>query len=323
MSVRWGILGCGSIARAHAAAVKATDGAVLAAVGSRSLEKAQAFAGENGGERAYGSYEELVSDPGVDAIYVATPHPMHCEDTLLCLEHGKAVLCEKPFALNAGQAEQMAAKAKEKQLFLMEAMWTRFFPISARVREVVASGQIGDLKIVSADFGFRADFDPKSRLFAPELGGGAMLDVGVYAISYASMLLGKPSKVASLFQPAPTGVDEISGYLLGYESGAMAVLHSAVGASTAHEATVVGTKGRIRIPNFWRPSKMIVTTDAGEEAIDLPYDGNGYQFQVAEVERCLAEGSLQSETMPLHETISIMKTMDSIREQWSLRYPGE
>lgn len=323
MSVRWGILGCGSIARAHAAAVKATDGAVLAAAASRSLEKARAFAEENGGERAYGSYEELAADPNVDAIYIATPHPMHFEATRLCLDHGKAVLCEKPFALNASQAEQMVAKAEEKQLFLMEAMWTRFFPITGRVREIVVSGQIGEVKIVSADFGFRANFDPKSRLFAPELGGGAMLDVGVYAISYASMLLGRPSKIASMFQPAATGVDELSGYLFGYESGAMAVLHSAVGASTAHEATIVGTKGRIRVPDFWRPSKMIVSMESGDETIELPYDGNGYQFQVAEVGRCLAEGRRQSEVMPLEETILIMKTMDSIREQWSLRYPGE
>lgn len=324
MAVRWAILGCGSIAKAFASAVQETPGAELAAVGSRSLEKARAFSAEYKSNRTYGTYEELARDTDVDAIYIATPHPFHCEHTLLCLEHGKHVLCEKPFALNAAQAREMVAKAREKNLFLMEAMWTRCFPIMSKVRGILAGGGIGKARMATADFGFRAGFDPSSRLFDPQLGGGALLDVGVYAISFASMVLGKPSKVLSMMTPSPTGVDGMSAYLLGHSGGELAVLYSAIEAQTPWEATVIGEEGRIRIHSpFWKPSKMTITTSTGEETTEIPFEGNGYRFEIEEVVRCLEHGVTESPVMPLDETISILETMDEIRGQWGLTYPGE
>jgi len=324
MAVRWGILGCGSIAGQFARGLPFAPGATLAAVGSRSFEKASKFAEEHGAGLAFGSYDELAACEEVDAVYVATPHPMHCHDTLLCLDNGKAVLCEKPFAINAGEVRQMVDKARAKNLFLMEAMWTRCFPIMARLRELLAEGRIGDPRFVSADFGFRAGFDPKSRLFDPALGGGALLDVGIYALSFASMVLGKASSVAGLMQPAPTGVDAQSAFVLAYPNGAMASLFTSIEASTPWEATVLGTDGKIRVnAPFWKPSKMTVSTSAGDEVVELPYEGNGYQFEAIEVGQCLAAGQIESPIMTHAESIAIMETMDSLRAQWGLKYPME
>lgn len=324
MAVRWGILGCGSIAGQFARGLPHAPGASLAAVGSRSLEKAQKFAAEHGASASFGSYEELASCPDVDVIYVATPHPMHGAHTLLCLENGKAVLCEKPFAINAAEARRMVEAAQSKGVFLMEAMWTRCFPIMVRLREELAAGRVGDVRMVSADFGFRAGFDPKSRLFDPALGGGALLDVGVYAISLASMILGKPSTVAGLMQPAPTGVDAQSAFVLAYPNGALASLYTTIEANTPWEATVLGSEGKIRVHGpFWKPSRMTVSAGDTEEVVELLYEGNGYQFEAIEVGDCLAKGLLESPVMPHEETIAIMETMDSLRSQWGLKYPME
>ncbi len=331
--VRWGILGTGAIAKQMAAAIGAVPEAELAAVGSRTLEKAREFARE-AAERAgaseaacrpYGSYEELAANGDLDVVYVATPHPMHAENSLLCLENGKAVLCEKPFALNAAQARQIVAKARERGLFLMEAMWTRFFPIMVKLREILAEGSIGAVKVVAADFGFRADFDPESRLFDPALGGGALLDVGVYCVSLASMVLGPPNRVAATATLAPTGVDETSAYLLSHASGAIAALYSSVRAQTPWEADVLGESGSIRVHSpFWKPSKLTLSRSGfSDEAMEMPYEGNGYQFQVEEVCRCIRSGLFESPVMPLDETMEIMETLDAIREQIDVKYPGE
>lgn len=323
-AIKWGILGCGSIANAHAAALSETPDAELWAVGSRTETKAKQFAKKHQSYRSYMSYKELAEDPDVQAVYIATPHPMHCENTLLCLDNGKAVLCEKPFAVNAREARKMVETAREKRLFLMEAMWTRFFPIMHRVRDEIAKGTIGKVRIVTADFGFRAGYDPKSRIFDPHLGGGALLDVGVYAISFASMILGKPSSIASTMKEAGTGVDAQSAYVFGYRSGEIAILYSSVEANTPWEATIVGEEGRIRIHSpFWKPSQMTITTQEGNQEVNVPYDGNGYRFQVEEVGRCIRENLTESPIMPLDETVSIMETMDEIRKQWGLKYPSE
>lgn len=323
-SIKWGILGCGSIANAHATAVNETPGAELWAVGSRSEDKARAFAAQHKSHKAYRSYKELAEDPDVQAVYIASPHPMHCENVLMSLENGKAVLCEKPFSINAHEARKMVDVAREKRLFLMEAMWTRFFPIMHRLREEVRKGTIGKVRLVTADFGFRAGFDPKSRIFDPQLGGGALLDVGVYAISFASMILGKPTSIVSTMKPALTGVDAQSGYIFGYPNGELAMLYSSVETNTPCEATVMGEEGRIRVHSpFWKPSRLTIATSENEENVEIPYDGNGYRFQVEEVGRCLNQNQKESAIMPLDETISIMETMDEIRAQWGLRYPSE
>lgn len=324
MAVRWGILGCGRIAGAFAKGLAEAPGATLAAVGSRTAEKAQKFAEEYGAAQAFGSYAELAASGEVDAVYVATPHPMHRDDALLCLENGKAVLCEKPFAINASQAAEMVAAARSRNVFLMEAMWTRFFPLMERLRELVQSGKIGDVRVVEADFGFQATFDPHSRLFDPVLGGGALLDVGVYTISFASMLLGRAESVTGTMHPTPTGVDGLSAFILHYNSGALASLYTSIEVSTPIEAKVIGSAGHIRIHSpFFKPDRMTVSTPEGEETLDFPFAGNGYQFEAMEVGRCLAEGKIESPTMPHDETVAIMETMDAIRGQWNLKYPSE
>jgi len=258
-------------------------------------------------------------------VYVATPHPFHKDNAILCLEAGKAVLCEKPFSINADEAEQVIALARENGLFLMEAMWTRYIPIIVRLRELLAESAIGEVRMLTADLGFRAKFDPKGRLFNPELGGGALLDVGIYPISLASMIFGSPSRIVSLAHMGQTGMDEQAGVILGYDEGQLAILHTALQTSTAVEATLMGTEGKIRVHSPWYYGTALTLSAEGreDETISLPYEGNGYNFEAIEVMRCLRAGKSESDVMPLDETLAIMQTMDKIRAQWGLRYPME
>ena len=322
--VRWGILAPGSIARSFAEGLSALPDAELTAVGSRAQERADAFGDRFGVPHRHGSYADLAADPDVDVIYVATPHSAHKDATLLCLEAGKAVLCEKPFAINAAEAEAMIRAARDRKLFLMEAMWTRFFPAVAKVREWLAQGAVGRVQMVIADFGFCAGVDPEGRLFNLELGGGGLLDVGVYAVSFASMVLGgPPAEVSGLAHLGETGVDELGGMVLKMAAGSLAVLYTAVRATTPQEAHILGTEGRIHIPTpFWRPPVAVLFRE-DEERVELPAEGNGYNYQAAEVMRCLRGGRLESDIMPLDESLSVMQTLDRIREQWGLKYPME
>lgn len=322
--IRWGILSTGRIAHTFATALKTLDDAEVVAVGSRTREAAERFGETFGIPHRHASYEALAADPDVDVIYVATPHPLHYDNARMCLEAGKAVLCEKPFTINAVEAADLIALAQRRGLFLMEAMWTRFLPAMAEVRRLVQDGMLGDVRAVAADMGFRADFDPGSRLFAPELGGGALLDVGVYTISFASMVLGAPDRVAAMAHLGRTGVDELSGLLLGYAGGALATLMCGVVLEMPGEATIMGTRGRIRIhANWWRAERLSVWRDGRMELIERPVEGNGYQYQALEVMRCLREGRIESEIMPLQESLEVMQVMDRAREQWGLRYPSE
>ncbi|MFO7171027.1 MAG: Gfo/Idh/MocA family oxidoreductase [Chloroflexota bacterium] len=323
--IRWGILGTGRIAGVFAEGLRELPDARLVAVGSRAQETADAFGDKYGVPRRHASYAALAEDPEVDAVYIATPHSSHAEETIRCLRAGKAVLCEKPFAINARQAAEMIAVARERGLFLMEAMWTRFLPLMGRVRELLAAGAIGEPRMVTSDFGFRTSFNPKGRLFDPALGGGALLDVGVYPVSLASMVLGEPERVSGLAHLGETGVDEQSAAVLGYGGGRLAVIWTAVRTNTPLESTILGTDGWIRIHRpSWRPTKMSLVRQGGdEEVIELPFTGNGYQFEAAEVMRCLREGRTESDILPLDETLAIMRTLDRIRESWGLRYPME
>ncbi len=324
--IHWGIIGCGSIAAKFAEGLGVLDDAELTAVGSRTEDKARAFAKKHNAKRAYGSYEQLAKAPGVDVVYVATPHPFHMENTILCLEHGKAVLCEKPFAMNARQAERMIDAAKKANVFLMEAMWTRFIPLTVEIRRLIENSAIGPVRFFQADFGYATDRGAQSRALNPHLGGGALLDVGIYPISFASMLFGaQPSKITSQAQIGKTGVDEQSGYLFTYDGGGFCVLSSAVTTKTPGRAVIAGDDGLIKIHlPFHRAEKAtIVTPDNKETVIEKPIEGNGYNYQAAEVHNCLRQGKLQSDIMPLKESLAIMETMDKIRQQWGLRYPCE
>jgi len=324
--IRWGILGCGNIARKFAEGLSAVGDAELAAVGSRTQAKAQAFADKFGAARAHDSYEALVADGEVDVVYVATPHALHKDNSILCLEAGKAVLCEKPFTINTVQARQVIDLARKKGLFLMEAMWTRFLPCLARVRQLLADGTIGEVRMIAADFGFRAGVNPESRLFNPALGGGALLDVGVYTVSLASMVFGdEPGDVATLAELGATGVDEQSAFVLKYPGGRLASLLTAVRTLTPMEATIMGTEGHIRLHTaWWRGSKMTLSVQGrDEQLIELPPEGNGYNYEAQEVGRCLRAGRTESEVMPLDETLAVMRTLDRIRAEWGLTYPME
>ncbi len=324
-STRWGILGTGSIAKQFARGLNDTPDAVLQAVGSRAQESADAFGDAFAVPTRHASYEALANDPNVDAIYVSTPHPFHKDNSILCLQAGKAVLCEKPFTINAAEAEAVAHVARSEGAFLMEAMWSRFFPAMQQVKQWLDEGAIGPVRLVSADFGFRAGINPESRLFNPALGGGALLDVGIYVTSFASFVLGpNPTHIESMAHIGETGVDEQNALILGYDSGAMALLTSAVRTSTPHEATIVGTEGTIRIPtHFWKAAKASLKAGDREEEIEFEVRGNGYNYEAAEVGRCLQEGLLESPTMPLDETIALMKILDAVRAQWGLTYPME
>lgn len=323
--IHWGILGAGNIARSFATGLQVLPQARLVAIGSRSLEKANAFGEAFGIPRRYGRYQELVDDPEVDVIYVATPHSLHREHSLLCLQAGKAVLCEKPFALNAREAREVIACARRKRLFLMEAMWTRFLPIMDQVRQWLAAGAIGEPRLLTADFGFRAEFNPEGRLFHPALGGGSLLDIGVYTVALAFMVFGgPPARITGLAHLGETGVDEQAAFILGYGQGQLALLASAIRTNTPQEARIDGTHGRIRIDSFWRATRATLAVEGQEpQTVERPFEGNGYNYEAAEVMRCLEEGKLESNLMPLEETLSILETLDEIRRQWGLRYPTE
>ncbi len=322
--IRWGILGLGNIARKFAEGLQALPEAELGAVASRSKEKAQAFGGEFGAARCHASYEALAEDPAIDAVYVATPHPMHRPNTILCLKAGKAVLCEKPFMVNRREADEVVAVARAEKRFLMEAMWTRFLPIVVQTRAWIAEGRIGEPRMVQADFGFRAAINEDGRLFSPKYAGGGLLDVGVYCVSLAQMVFGEaPDRVTGLADIGATKVDEQGAMILGYSRGRLAVLSSAVRTNTPQDAVILGSEGSIRLhPPFWCGTRATLSVNGKEsEDVTLPYPGNGYTCEAAAVGGCLRAGRLECDVMPLEETLSIMTTLDRIRAAWGLSYP--
>lgn len=323
-TIRWGILGTGRIARTFATGLRSVPDAELVAVGSRSQASADHFGDDMQVARRHPSYEALANDTDLDVIYVSSPHSAHMENSLLCINAGKAVLCEKPFTINAQQAETMITAARERKVFLMEAMWPRFLPAMTRIRELLAQDAIGEIRMLSADCGFRTSFDAQHRLFNPDLGGGALLDVGVYPVSLSSMIFGEPDRISSLATLGTTGVDEQSAMILGYPGGRLAILSTAIRTSTPGQAQIMGSDGSIRIHSSVRVTTFTLTRSGAEpETIDLPLEGNGYNYQAAAVGDALRNGKLESEIMPLGETLAVMRTMDRIRDQWGLKYPME
>lgn len=310
--LRWGIMGTGGIAGAFAQDLKLTESGVVAAVGSRSAGSAERFGDAHGVPARHGSYEALAQDPDVDVVYVATPHPMHHGNARLALEAGKPVLVEKPFTMDGAEARDLVDLARTRNLFLMEAMWTRFLPHIRHVRELLPS--LGDVVTVAADHGQWFAEDPAFRLFAPELGGGALLDLGIYPVSFASLVLGPPERVAAMATPAFTGVDAQMSMLFGYASGAHAVLNCTLSAVSATTASIVGTDGRIEIDGpFYAPASFTFIPRAGEPSrFEYADEGRGLRHQADEVALRLAAGEHESPLMPLAETVSIMTTMDEV-----------
>lgn len=318
--LRWGILGTGGIARTFTADLLTLSDHEVVAVGSRAADTAASFAAAHGIPRAHSSYQALADDPDVDVVYVAIPHAGHAAAALTCIAAGRHVLVEKPFTVDAGSTAEVIAAARSAGVFCMEAMWTRFNPAIGLLRELVADGAIGEIVSVQADFGFAAPYAPKGRLFAPELGGGALLDLGVYPISLSSMLLGEPTTVLATAGAAPTGVDANTGILLGYDSGAVAVLHCSLRGDTPTRAEIVGTRGRIELPPlFFKPTALWLHHSGGSEPRheEFTLPGNGYTFQAEEVAHRIRAGRTESELMPLDETLSIMRTLDRVRASLS------
>ncbi|HEY1775536.1 MAG TPA: Gfo/Idh/MocA family oxidoreductase [Solirubrobacteraceae bacterium] len=312
--LRWGVIGAGGIAAVFAEDLELTDSGRVVAVGSRDLSRAQAFGERFGVPNRHDSYEALVADPEVDVVYVATRHPMHHADAELALRAGKPVLVEKPFTVTAAQARELVALARERGLFLMEAMWTRFLPHVARIRELLAQGALGDIVTVIADHGQWFAEDREHRLFAPELAGGALLDLGVYPVAFASMVLGAPSEIQSMITPAFTGVDATTSMLFRYPSGAHAVLTCTLAAKSPTRAAIVGTQARIEVEgDFYAPARLTLTSRDGEQvSFDGRQERRGLRFEADEVARCLRDGLLESPLMPLQESIAIMETMETV-----------
>ena len=319
---RWGIIATGAISNKFATDLANLHDAVPYAVGSRSQASADAFAKKYGMEKAYEGYDALIADPNVDAIYIGTPHPFHKENTISCLEGGKPVLCEKPFAINSADTIEMVSKARELGVFLMEAMWSRFLPVQVQVQKWLKTGAIGKPLDLHCDFGFRGNFDPKSRLFNPEMGGGALLDVGIYTISYASMVFGRqPESIKADAFISELGVDEQNAEIFTYPDGEQAVLSSGIRVSTEHRVRISGTEGSIMVPNFWHATEATLTKSDG--TTEKVVGQSGYQFEADEVAQCVRAGKLESERMPLDETVEIMRTLDSVRAMVGLSYPME
>ncbi|MFB9238965.1 Gfo/Idh/MocA family protein [Plantactinospora siamensis] len=319
---RWGILATGGIATAFVADLRRLPGAEIVAVGSRTAEAARAFADRHDIPRAYGSWAELAADDGVDVVYVATPHSAHHEAAMICLTAGRAVLCEKPMTLDAASSAELVRTARDRGVFLMEAMWMRCNPGVLRMVKLVADGAIGRLTSVTADFGVAGPFPPEHRMRAPELGGGALLDLGVYPISLAHLLLGVPDQVRAWARLSAEGVDENTGVLLGYDSGALAALTCGITGATPVAATVTGTAGRIELPSpFYRPDRLVLHRGGAEpEEIPSGLTGGGYQYEAAEVQRCLAAGLVESPLVPHSATGEVMTLLDGIRDLIGVRY---
>lgn len=324
--VRWGILGCGRIARKFASDLRLVNDGLLVAVGSRSAESARSFISEFPARFAHDSYEALVANPEVDIIYVASPHGLHHEHTLLCLEHGKAVLCEKAFAINSRQAREMVDSARSKKLFLMEALWTRFMPHFNKVMQMIRGGELGELQSVLVNFGFLPQPPIPARLWDPALGGGTLLDIGIYNVFIALSALGRPDVIEASMTPSPTGVDAQCAVLFRYNSGAMAQLFSSFNTNLATEADIAGTKGRIRLtPRFYEPSATIeYYTGRIDTRQVIPFDkedGWGYQYEIRHVHDCLQQGIPESPLLTLDDSLFLMEMLDAIRNVAGIRYP--
>jgi predicted dehydrogenase len=320
--VRWGILGPGGIAATFAADLPLVPGAELAAVGSRNQETANAFAKRFGFARAHGSYADLAADPGVDVVYIATPHAFHAEAALLCIEAGKSVLVEKPITLDLATAAQLVAAARAKGVFLMEAMWMRLNPAIRKIAELVEEGAIGWVSSIHADFGLQGPFEADHRLRDPKLGGGALLDLGVYPINFAHLIMGAPASVQAWAHLTPERVDENTGILLGWEPGAVGALTCSINGQSRNTATITGTEGRIEVPEgFFVPRSFVLRRPGRDpETFNLDFPGSGYQFEAAEVQRCLLAGELESPFMPHATTLEIMTLLDAIREEIGVVY---
>jgi len=323
--MKFGVIGAGNIANTFCTAVNQADiDAQLYAIGSRSIEKANKYKETYGFVKAYGSYTELFLDDEVDAIYIATPHGLHYEQMLDILDYKKHILCEKSFTLNHHQAKEIFAKAKKQNVFIMEAVWTRFLPTILRLQELVNSGIIGEITKVEADFCIDPDKSDEDRLFNPKLGGGALLDVGIYPITFANLFMGTPTSITSTMKKYHTGVDLTEEIRFTYKNGE-AILNASIGENRPLKGLITGTKGTIDVKNFFFTEQAFIY-DLNNNLIKelhFPHEVNGFEYEIRETVRCINNHKLESEIMPHKETINILTQMDELRETWDFVYPQE
>ena len=319
---RWGIIGAANIAEKFAAGLKELPEAICYAVASRSQEKAEIFRQKNGFEKAYGSYKAMLEDPLVDIVYIATPNSLHFENTMMSLEAGKAVLCEKPFASNLSQVEQMIRKANEKKLFLMEALWSRFLPSIQAFKQQMREGSIGKPLLLEVDFGFKANYHPQSRLFDPELGGGSIPDIGIYPLFLALYLFGKPESVQVTSVAAPTGTDMTTSVLLKHAGGEISVLTSSLAMRLDSEAKLFGENGSLHLCRMFHiPTKLMIRKGEEEEQeIPVHSVGNGYNYEAKEVMERLNRGETESKDMPLSFSLDLIRLLDEVGEKARLSF---
>lgn len=321
--VRWGIAGCGKIAHKFADAIQRVPGNVLTAVASKTPGKAADFATAYGAVHVYDSYEALAQDPEVDAVYVSNIHMMHKETAMPALKQGKAVVIEKAMAINEKDARELERVAREHHAFIMEAMWSRFLPVTERVLELVHNGALGDIRMLRGNFSFFSRYDPASRIYDPALAGGALLDIGVYCLSYVAALCGTdPSVITGVAHKCPLGTDDVIAMLLSYPTGCIASLTNSVNTTIPGEMGIYGSKGYLEIPNFWDAQKAYLHLGNEVQEIHEPYE-NGFVYELMEVDACLAQGAKQSKKWPIENTIGVARIMDTLRNQWGIVYPGE
>jgi predicted dehydrogenase len=322
--IRWGILATGRIAANFTTDLKLVPDAEVVAVASRSAAPAAEFAATYGIPRAHANWQALADDPDVDVVYIGTPHNAHFAATKMMLEAGKAVLCEKPFTVTAAATRALINIARANGVFLAEAMWMRANPAIRRARELVAAGAIGEVKAVHAEFCIRAPLDDSHRLRNPDLGGGAVLDLGVYPISFAHMFLGQPASIQATAKLTDLGVDETTGILLGYESGAHAALSCSIASSGPVNSTIIGTDGHIELPPQFHHPRTLTLRPFGADPVveEHAFAGNGLRFEAAEVGRCLRDGLTESPLLPLGETQQIMDVMETVLNLVGVKYPA-
>ncbi|MFP4557016.1 MAG: Gfo/Idh/MocA family protein [Bacteroidales bacterium] len=321
-TINWGIIAPGKIASKFASDLKLVKNAILHAVASRDMSRAKKFASTYNANKAYGSYVELVNDPKVDIVYIASPHVLHYEQTLMCLNKGKHVLCEKPMGMNAQQVKELAGIAKEKGLFLMEALWTQFLPSFKKCKEIVADGLIGHIKFIQADFGFKANYDTIARTFSKNLGGGSLLDIGIYPVFFALEILGEPEKIRTSAIIGDTGVDETCSMVFSYPSkGVVANLASSFLVKTPTEALICGTNGTIKLHSQWHtPTSLTLTQNDSEQLFTFDEPGFGYEHEIREVLNCLEKGLIESESFPLSKSFQLHQILDKVRKIIGLQY---
>lgn len=322
--LRWGIISTGIIANQMAEAIKDVPGSEIWGVGSRNLSTAKSFADKYDIKNALAPYSELIRSPEVDIIYIGVPHPFHFELIMECLKNGKHVLCEKPFTLNANETRECMDLAQKKKLFLMEALWSRFFPVYAEVKKIVGNGTLGKINQITGDFMVERAFEPQHRLFNLELGGGALLDIGVYLLSAAQFFFGKPNLVTGTVKYCETGADLLDNLILRYNDDIYASLVCGFTGYKPQEFTISGTDGYCKISNpFYHPASFVHGTLKEEKTYQYPIKGNGYVYMIEAVQQSVLKGETENLIMPLEETLYQMETMDELRRKWNFYYPGE